>query len=218
LTTTIVNGKPVCGFAAFRAERLSLSGCQLIMKWRLRLMFRISKDSPVYYLTSVANNRLPIFQKEKLKKSMCESLDEARTSAGLLLFAYVIMPDHIHVLTGSQRKPSEVLRYVNGISGRRIIDFLKEGGFESSLHKLSHFEGERQYKYSVWDHHSNVKLVTTENGLLQKVNYIHQNPVRAGLVEPGDEYRWSSARCWQRKPLEDEPLLMDIDQIAWHRT
>ncbi len=180
-------------------------------------MIRISKDSPVYYLTSVANNRLPVFQTEKLRKLMCDSLYEARTSARFLLFAYVIMLNHIHVLVGSQRKPSEVLRYVNGIAGRRIIDFLKEEGFESSLQKLSHSKGPRQHKYSLWDHHPNLKLVTTENGLMEKANYIHQNPVRAGLVERAEDYRWSSVRCWQRKPLEDEPLSMDIDQIAWHR-
>ena len=42
-------------------------------------MFRISKDSPVYYLTSVANNRLPVFQTDKLKNLMCDALSEART-------------------------------------------------------------------------------------------------------------------------------------------
>jgi REP element-mobilizing transposase RayT len=57
-------------------------------------MFRISKDSPVYYLTSVANNRLPVFQTNKLKNLVCEALNEARTSASLLIFAYVIMPDN----------------------------------------------------------------------------------------------------------------------------
>jgi putative transposase len=179
-------------------------------------MFRISKDSPVYYLTSVANNRLRVFQTERLKKLMCDALGEARTSAGLLLFAYVIMPDHIHALIGSLRKPSEVLRYVNGISGRRVINFLKEEGFESSLQKLKRGDGVRQHKYSLWDHHPNLKLITTENGLMEKANYIHQNPVRAGLVEQAEDYRWSSVRCWQRKPLEDEPLLIDIDQIDWH--
>ena len=66
-------------------------------------MFRISKDSPVYYLTSVANNRLPVFQTEKLKNLLCDALSEARISAHLLIFAYVIMPDHIHALIGSQK-------------------------------------------------------------------------------------------------------------------
>jgi REP element-mobilizing transposase RayT len=143
-------------------------------------MFRISKDSPVHYLTSVTNNRLLVFQTARVKELVCEALNEARTSANLLLFAYVIMPDHFHVLIGSQKKPSEVLRYVNGISGHRVISFLKEGGYESSLVKLRHSEGPRQHKYSLWDHHPNLKLITTENGFMEKVNYIHQNPVRLG--------------------------------------
>ena len=131
-------------------------------------MFRISKDSPVYYLTSVANNRLLVFRTEKLRNLVCDALDETRTSASLLLFAYVIMPDHLHALVGSSRKPSEVLRYVNGIASRRVIDFLKKAGYESSLQKLRHGEGPRQHRHSLWDHHSNVKLITTENGLMEK--------------------------------------------------
>jgi putative transposase len=180
-------------------------------------VFSISKDSPVYYLTCVANKRLPVFQTEKLKHLMCRALDEARTSATLLLFAYVIMPDHIHALIGSPRKPSAVLRFVNGIASRRIINFLKEAGYDVSLAKLRHSMGVREYKYSVWDHHPNLKLVTTENGLMEKANYIHQNPVRAGLVERAEDYRWSSVRCWQGKPLDDEPLLMDLDKLRWHK-
>lgn len=180
-------------------------------------MFRISKDSPVYYVTSVANSRLPVFKTARLKELVCKALNEARTSAQLLIFAYVIMPDHMHMLIGSERKPSEVLRYVNGITGRRVINYLKENGFESSLQKLKRENGNRQHKYSLWDHHPNLKLVTTENGLIEKANYIHNNPVRAGLVERAEDYRWSSIRCWVRKPLEDEPLLVDIDQIDWHK-
>jgi hypothetical protein len=62
-----------------------------------------------------------------------------------------------------------------------------------------------------------VLLVTSENVFRQRVNYIHQNPVRAGLVVGAEDYRWSSARCWSRRPLEDEPLLMDLDKIVWRR-
>lgn len=114
-------------------------------------MFRISKDSPVHYLTSVTHDRLPVFKTARLKDLVCKALNESRTSAKLLIFAYVVMPDHLHMLIGSERKPSEVLRYVNGITGRRIINFLKENGFESSLQKLRHTDGSRQHKYSLWD-------------------------------------------------------------------
>jgi REP element-mobilizing transposase RayT len=93
-------------------------------------MFIISKDTPAYYITSVTNTRLPVFQKTKMKDLICRSINEARTSAGLLLFAYVIMPDHFHLLLGTERKPSECLRYVNGISSHRVIGFLKESGYD----------------------------------------------------------------------------------------
>jgi len=176
-------------------------------------MFRISKDSPVHYITSVTHNRLPVFKTTKLKDIMCQALNEARTSANLLIFAYVIMPDHVH----AQRKPSEVLRYVNGISSRRIINHLKESGAEKSLAKLRQATGPRDHKYSLWDHHPNLKLISTENGLIEKANYVHLNPVRAGLVDRAEDYRFSSIRCWQRRALEDEPLLVDLDQIAWHK-
>jgi hypothetical protein len=52
---------------------------------------------------------------------------------------------------------------------------------------------------------------------MQRVNYIHQNPVRAGLVERAEDYLWSSIRCWNRCPREDEPLLMDLDKIVWRK-
>ncbi|MBA3569673.1 MAG: hypothetical protein H0W28_10065 [Pyrinomonadaceae bacterium] len=60
-----------------------------------------------------------------------------------------------------------------------------------------------------------MKRLTQEDVFMQKVNYLHQNPVRAGLVEQAKDYRWSSARFWARKPLEDEPLEIDIDKIHW---
>lgn len=180
-------------------------------------MFRVSKDSPVYYLTSVTNNRLPVFRTGALKDIVCDALNEVRTSAGLLLFAYVIMADHLHALIGSDRKPSEVVRFVNGITARRVIDFLKEPRFEVSLLKLRRAKGIRDYQYSLWNHHPNLKLISTENGLIEKANYIHLNPVRAGLVESPQDYRWSSIRYWMGKPLDDEPIKMDFEQIAWHK-
>ena len=178
-------------------------------------MFRISKDSPAFYLTSVAKDRLPVFQKPKIRDLVCEAIDEARRSANFLLFAHVVMLDHLHLIVGSELKPSKVAQFVNGIIGRRVIDFLKENSFESSLRKLQHAGGPRGYRYSLWDHHPNIKLLSTENVFMEKVNYIHQNPVRAGLVSRAEDYRWSSARCWLRKPLENEPLVLDIDQIVW---
>ena len=59
--------------------------------------------------------------------------------------------------------------------------------------------------------------IYSEDMFMQKVNYIHENPVRTGLVEKAEDYRWSSIRWWKYCPLEDETLKVDFDQIAWRR-
>ncbi len=176
---------------------------------------KISRDNPCYYLTSVAKDRLPAFQTAKIKQIVCNALDEARRSANLLIFAYVIMPDHLHLITDGAKEISEVLRYTNGITAKRVIDYLKEMKFESSLMKLRQETKSRNYKHSLFEHHPNAFSINNEGTFMQKVNYIHQNPVRAGLIEKAEDYEFSSARIWRRNPLDNEPLRVDIDKIKW---
>ena len=180
-------------------------------------MHTISRDTPALYITAVAKDRLPVFRTDAIKIITCNALDEARRSGGFSIYTYVIMPDHLHAITDGYLKPSEILRYINGIISRRVIDHLKEHGHNASLQKLRRETKERDYRYSLWDHHSNVFSITSEDMFMQKVNYIHHNPVRAGLVEKAEDYRWSSARQWKGCPLEDEPLKVDIDQIVWRK-
>ena len=178
-------------------------------------MIRISRDDPFYYLTSVTHNRLPVFRTDVLKQIICNALNEARKSGGIMIFAYVIMPDHSHLVTDSARKISDILRFTNGISARRVIDYLKENNYQSSLTKLRQADKARGYKHSVWQHHPDAFDLVGEDTLMQKVNYIHQNPVRAGLVDKAENYRYSSARLWRGTPLEDEPLITDHQMINW---
>jgi putative transposase len=178
-------------------------------------MHIISRDSPCFYLTSVAKDRLPVFRKDEIKTITCAALNEARGSGGFALYAYVLMPDHLHVITDSARSSSDTLRFINGIIGRRVIDYLKQHGYQSSLKKLQQEVKAQRYQYSLWDHHPNVRLLMTESMLMERVHYTHQNPVRAGLVSRAEEYRWSSVRCWTGKMVDDEPLLMDLDRIKW---
>jgi len=164
-------------------------------------------------LTSVAKDRLPVFRTDEIKNISAKALDEARLSGKFALYAYVIMPDHLYVITDSSRSSADTLRFVNGITGYRVIAYLKERGYETSLQKLRQETKRRQYRHSLWDHHPNVRLLLTENMLLERVRYLHENPVRAGLVECAADCRYSSARCWSGKLLEDEPILMDLDRI-----
>jgi putative transposase len=178
-------------------------------------MVAVSKDTPCFYLTSVTKDRLPVFRTDRMCEVACNAIIGARKSGGFLILAYVIMPDHLHVITDGRRKSAEVLPFLNGIISRRVIDYLKENNYQASLAKLRIQEQERGYKYTLWQHHADVKLLWSEEILMQRVHYTHQNPARAGLVEAASDYRWSSWRCWKSCPLDDEPLLVNIKEINW---
>ncbi len=110
-------------------------------------MHTISRDTPALYLTAVAKDRLPVFRTDAIKLLTCRALDEARKSGGFAIYAYVIMPDHLHAITDGLQLPSKILRYINGIISRRVIDHLKEHGHNSSLQKLRREAGARAHKY-----------------------------------------------------------------------
>jgi putative transposase len=183
----------------------------------MSLKFQLSRDSQALYFTIVTRDRLPAFQTDALKIVACKALDEARTSGGFLLFAYVIMPDHMHLITDCPKSSADVLRSVKGLTARRVIDYLKEHDYQTSLAKLQHEAWKRKHSYSLWQQEKNVFSIFSEAMFMQKANYIHLNPVRAGLVDRAIDYRWSSARIWQRQPLDDGPLRVDFDRIEWRR-
>lgn len=179
---------------------------------------RISRDTPCYYLTSVTKDRLQVFRTDIVKQIVCESWNRARQSGRIRIIAYVIMPDHTHIITDNARSISDALRFTNGITANKIIKYLKEKEYTNSLVKLREQVKEKNHKYSLWQHHPNAFSINGEDTLMQKVNYIHQNPVRAGLVERAEDYRFSSARLWRGNPLDDEPFITDHKQIDWRHS
>src|SRR5688572_10898124 len=107
--------------------------------------FVISQDSPALYITIVTKDRLPVFKTDHMKQVLGHAINEARRSAQFLLFAYVIMLDHLHLLASRPSTTSEVLRVLKGITSRRVIDYLKENRYASSLARLQHEQRERNY-------------------------------------------------------------------------
>ncbi len=76
-----------------------------------------------------------------------------------------------------------------GITGRRVIDYLKDKNHWTSLERLRHAGGKRRLSYSLWQHENNVFSIFSEVAFMQKVNYVQLNPVRAGLDGRAIDYR-----------------------------
>ena len=180
-------------------------------------MFRISKDSPAYYLTVVAKDRLPVFRTSTIARITCEAINEARRNHKFSLFSYVIMPDHFHLVTDNSKESKDIQRLIKGVVGRRVLDHLKSNGQEQSLSKLRTLERSDGSKYTLWQRNSDIRLLWSDSMLWQRIQYTHLNPVRAGLAEHPNDWKWSSARIFHSRRLEDEPLEVDSHLIAWHK-
>ena len=145
----------------------------------------ISKDNPCLFITAVAKDRLPIFRTDAIKIVTCRAIDEARTSCGFLLFAYVLMPDHFHLISNPRDGHiREFIGKLKSLSAQAIVDANLDFHFPF-------IDGEG---HQVWQESFKSTPLWSGWMILQKINYIHANPVRAGLVSTARDYQWSSFR------------------------
>lgn len=110
--------------------------------------------------------------------------------------------------------PAVGFKGLNRTSGYRL---LKGEQLQPFLGEASARRTRSQLQILTLANRKNVLPIYTEKLFMEKLNYIHQNPVRAGFVNRATDYRWSSARIWQGCPIENEPLLIDKDLIYWRR-
>ncbi len=126
----------------------------------------------IYFVTMSLLNRQPIFQCPEAAKVVYKSLQFFHERKQVQFFAYVIMPDHFHAM-------------LHPIAPLLLPDWARL--FKKfTTNYISN--GEPICMKSYWS-----KTIVTQKFLYQKLHYIHNNPVRAGLVENPEDYRWSSA-------------------------
>ncbi|MEQ1605570.1 MAG: transposase [Pyrinomonadaceae bacterium] len=170
-----------------------------------------------HYITAVVFNRTRIFQSAIICNLLIEVLLEIKTIHPFKLVGYVLMPDHMHLLI-NPRNPelSVILRKLKGKSARRIIDWLKANNYRSSLEKLRLNTVEQEF--AVWQKGSFVVDLVSPKFLRQKLGYMHMNPVRAGLCDAPQDWRFSSYSAYYPAgvdlPIEVEkhPFWNEVEQ------
>jgi len=130
---------------------------------------RRTTTSGTFLITSVAHNRRRIFQVDATARLCIEILQRYRRQGLYKLHAFVVMPDHIHLLITTENLP-EAMKHIRG-------------GFSHALAS----------KFEVWQSDFDDREIHNEKGYLDARHYIHQNPVRAGLVVNAEDYPYSSA-------------------------
>jgi putative transposase len=163
--------------------------------------YKIRDQHNCYFLTITVVHWIDVFTRKMYKDIIVDSLNYCVEHKGLELYAWVIMSNHIH-LVGRVNKPgrmSDFLRDFKKFTSKGIaecIQTIRESRREWLLDKFS-FEARktgRAENYKIWkDSNHALDLQNYNIDLLEKVNYTHENPVRAGLVSTPEHYNYSSA-------------------------
>ena len=110
------------------------------------------------------------------------------------IIAYVIMPEHFHLLVQNDDL-SNTLKSIKSFSAREIIKRLEEGSKIEILDKfhINKKSYKRESKYQIWQESFHPQQILSDRIFQQKIDYIHFNPVKRGLVNKPEEWRYSSA-------------------------
>lgn len=149
------------------------------------------------YITANTYRRLPLLINEHRINLLYEGLDEVYLKYDFRINGYVMMPDHIHfILVSRNNDLSEIMHNIKGYFAHNM--------FKRKLY-LSH---NPIWQKSFYDH-----VIRNGKDLVAKLNYIHSNPLRAGLINEMAEYKYSSFKYYYDEKNESPVWFQRIGVI-----
>ena len=172
-------------------------------------------EYPIFITTTVTQH-IYLFHTPILAKTCLEIIESEREKYKMKLYCYCLMPNHIHLVVQSENRGdlSQFVKSWKALTARVIIEYAEANDsellskFQGSAERYSSSLGGRQL-HQVWvPRFDDVQLRTSEV-LRTKVNYIHANPIRKGIVKSPEEYNYSSAG-WYEGKMDTFVSLTDI--------
>ena len=188
--------------------------------------YKIVDQGALYYVTFQIVNWVDLFTRQVYRDIVIDSLKFCQVNKGLEVYAFVVMSNHIHILLRSGNdKLSDTIRDFKSHTAKQILLAIEteqesRRDWMLNLFEFAAKQHKRNEKYQVWTHENHAELIYSDNFIFQKINYIHENPVRAGIVENPEDYLYSSARDFAGKSclLNIVPVYMPTEKIPIMRT
>lgn len=161
----------------------------------MRSRYKVTELNSPHFITCTIVGWLPVFTRARYLDIITTSLSFCRQQKELRLHAYVILDNHLHLVVSADNL-SQVIRDFKRHTAREILGvaqqenklwLLKQFEFFKSAHKINS-------QHQVWQEGFHPQAITTEDMLRQKLDYVHYNPVRLGLIDRPEDWRYSSAR------------------------
>ena len=163
----------------------------------------------LHFITCSCYHRLPILGSARRRDSFLQILEQTRQQYQFVVYGYVVMPEHFHLLISEPEKadPSVVMKVLKQRFARRLRQ--KHRRSRSQMRLWADGEDDRVWQKRFYDFN-----VWTERKRIEKLRYIHRNPVKRGLVTEPDQWRWSSFRSY----AYGEPGPVRVNFQEWRLT
>ncbi len=177
--------------------------------------YQIKAQDQLHYLKLQVVEWVDIFTRQKYRDIIIENFAFCQQHKGLEIFGWVIMSNHIHLIARCEKEGlSNVLRDFKSYTSKKILEEI-EASTESrkewmlKIFKNAAFKNERNSEYQFWTQENHAVQLYSNSFMEQKLDYIHQNPERASIVNSAEEYKYSSA-----KDYADEEGLLPVIKIV----
>ena len=154
--------------------------------------YRIYNQQGVYFITCTINQWVDVFTRKEYVDILLNSLRYCQKQKGLEIFSWVVMTNHIHLIISTHKDNlSDIIRDFKKFTASQIVNAILENTKESRKSWLLWLL-KKDDEITFWQEGYHAKEITSINFFNVKQDYIHFNPVQAGLVEKEEEYLYSS--------------------------
>lgn len=176
--------------------------------------YKFHEKQGAYFISFATVYWIDVFVREVYFAIMIDSLNYCRKNKGMEIFGYCIMPSHVHLIFRSALgEPSALIRDFKGFTSKRILQEIEDSPVESRKEWLLWMFEQAGKKNSnvkhrqFWQQHNQPIEIWTEKVFRQKLNYVHENPVKSGFVTEAVDWKYSSARNYG----SDDQTVLEID-------
>jgi len=160
----------------------------------------LNQENP-HFVTFSVINWIDVFTRISYREILLDSIKHCQINKGLEVYAWCIMSNHVHMIVGTNKMPMDgILRDLKKHTSKAIVKAIRENPQESRKNwMIWMFEREGQTNpnneyHQFWEQDSHPIELFSNEVMQQKLDYIHDNPVRAGWVDRPEHYLYSSAR------------------------
>jgi putative transposase len=160
-----------------------------------RTRYRICEPQRPHFVTCTVVGWTPVFTRPETTDVVFESLRFLQSENRISLYGYVILENHLHMIASADDLGKELGDF-KSYTARRIIDLFESRNVGVILRQLKYRKEKHKIdrEFQLWQEGSHPQAIQDDAMMLQKLEYIHNNPVVRGFVDDPMHWRWSSAR------------------------